>query len=111
MDYLWQESEHAVGAPVTRICCFRLLCQSAAALSCQVADFQRQQQQRDHALAYDQLRRLLVDIQIGDSPFEDMPQEMRSRLYYVISNRSDLVEPLKVRGADVVSRGIGSATR
>lgn len=123
----------------------------------QVSDFQRAQLQLDRANEADHARRLLVDIQVGDQVFEDMPQvrarwarvvaegkrkdcgvgwyfggllvgvspfapacccchlcwvahdvydtvlvnaspqEMRSRLYYVLVARDDLGQALKVR--------------
>ena len=34
--------------------------------------------------------------QVGSQVFEDMPQEMRSRLYYVLCSRRDLAAALKV---------------
>jgi hypothetical protein len=62
-----------------------------------VSDFQRRQRELD-ALAADDQRRQPVDIQVGDSVFEDMPMEMRSRLYCVIARQPDLVDSLRVGG-------------
>ncbi|GBF95156.1 hypothetical protein Rsub_07740 [Raphidocelis subcapitata] len=60
-----------------------------------VAEFQRLQRARDAACATDALARQPVDVQIGLSVYEDMPQEMRARLYWVLCHRPDLAEKLQ----------------
>lgn len=64
----------------------------------QVSDFQRLQSMRDQFMEINYFKRHHVDIQIGGQVYEDMPQEMRSRLYYVISDRRDLADALRVSG-------------
>ncbi|KAF6259841.1 rab-GTPase-TBC domain-containing protein [Scenedesmus sp. NREL 46B-D3] len=74
----------------------------------QIQDFQRQQQQRDLQSELEHHQKLPVDIQIGDQVYEDMPQEMRSRFWYVLLERPDLVQALSTRGQ--LPGGSGSAT-
>ena len=62
----------------------------------QIADFQHQQRLADLELELAHINRQPVDIQIGDQVYEDMPQEMRSRLWYVLLERPDLAAPLRV---------------
>jgi hypothetical protein len=69
-----------------------------------VSDFQRRQRELAAQAAEDQ-RRQPVDLQVGDSVFEDMPAEMRSRLYCVIARQPELVENLKVGGLACVGGG------
>jgi hypothetical protein len=78
--------------------------QSTRPPPCQVSEFQRQQQQQQHhpsdapEAGFDFLRRTPMDIQMGAQVYEDMPSEMRSRLYYVLSTRDDVAHALKVGG-------------
>jgi hypothetical protein len=67
-----------------------------------VADYQRQQRARDTAAEVSHLRRRPVDIQIGSAVYEDMPQEIRARLYHVLAHRPDLAAALEVRGGSVM---------
>ncbi|KAI8462415.1 MAG: rab-GTPase-TBC domain-containing protein [Monoraphidium minutum] len=48
----------------------------------------------DAGAGYEFLRRTPMDIQMGGQVYEDMPSEMRSRLYYVLSMRTDLADGL-----------------
>jgi hypothetical protein len=65
--------------------------------STQVAEFQRQQQARDRASEADAVRsREPVDVQLGDQVYEDVPQELRARLYCVLTTRDDLAAALRV---------------
>eukprot|EP00878_Enallax_costatus_P004779 GHUV01005030.1.p1 GENE.GHUV01005030.1~~GHUV01005030.1.p1 ORF type:complete len:910 (+),score=344.00 GHUV01005030.1:211-2940(+) len=63
----------------------------------QIQEFQRQQQQRDLQAELEHHHKLPVDIQIGDQVLEDMPQEMRSRLWYVLLESPDLAQTLMKR--------------
>lgn len=62
----------------------------------QIQEFQRQQRLHDRAEDLEYYRKQPVDIQIGDQVYEDMPQEMRSRLWFVLLEQPQLAEPFKV---------------
>ncbi|KAI8463287.1 MAG: hypothetical protein J3K34DRAFT_444415 [Monoraphidium minutum] len=74
-----------------------------------VADFQRQQQRRDHALEAAELRSRPVDVQVGCVLYEDAPQEMRARLYYVLVARPDLAGALRDQLLLATAEGAGAA--
>eukprot|EP00879_Flechtneria_rotunda_P011135 GHRR01011633.1.p1 GENE.GHRR01011633.1~~GHRR01011633.1.p1 ORF type:complete len:608 (+),score=263.90 GHRR01011633.1:552-2375(+) len=69
----------------------------------QVSEFQKQQQQRDLQAELEYHHKLPVDIQIGGQCFEDMPQEMRSRLWYILLERPDLAQGLMRRNSSASS--------
>ncbi|KAF8058922.1 EVI5 [Scenedesmus sp. PABB004] len=60
----------------------------------QIAESQRQQQARDLEAELAHHHKALVDVQVGDQVLEDMPQELRSRLWYVLLERPDLAAAL-----------------
>ena len=62
----------------------------------QVVEFQRQQRERDRGSESDDSAREPVDVQLGDSVYEDVPQELRSRLYCCITHREDIAATLRV---------------
>jgi hypothetical protein len=71
----------------------------------QVADAQHNQRVQDTASELARLRRQVVDIQLGAHVLEDMPVDMRSRLYWVLCYRPDIAQELRVGCMDINRAG------
>mmetsp|Transcript_8975 Transcript_8975/g.19213 ORF Transcript_8975/g.19213 Transcript_8975/m.19213 type:complete len:756 (+) Transcript_8975:92-2359(+) len=85
----FQRNANAIGNKITQSLANKKQLQSLLnQIEKQIATYQHQRQLQQH-------RRQLVDVQVGVQVYRDMPQEVRSRLWYVLLEVPGITDPLK----------------